>query len=70
MAIQIEQKFPRCQRCGRMIHLRADRIDATGLAGEHVVLCSEICRSEYEQRFGLSEQGEWRSPAGATTVRQ
>jgi hypothetical protein len=53
-----------------MIHLRADRIEATGLAGEHLVLCSEICRSEYEERFGLSERGEWRSPAAATTLRQ
>jgi hypothetical protein len=53
-----------------MIHLRADRIEATGMAGEHIVLCSEICRSEYEQLFGLSERGEWRSPAAATATRQ
>lgn len=53
-----------------MIHLRADRIEATGMAGERVVLCSEICRSEYAELFGLAERGEWRNPADATATRQ
>jgi len=61
MPIQIEQKFPRCKRCGRMIHLRAERIEATGMSGDRVVLCSEICRTEYEHIFGLQDRGEWRT---------
>lgn len=69
MAIQIEQKFPRCSRCGRMIHLRGDRIEAVGLAGDRIVLCSEICRTEYEELYGLSERGGWRSPSGAGVAR-
>jgi hypothetical protein len=52
-----------------MIHLRAERIEAIGLAGEQVVLCSEICRTEYDDRFGLSDQGEWRAASVATAKR-
>jgi hypothetical protein len=53
-----------------MIHLRADRIEAIGTGGERVVLCSEICRSEYVQLYGLSDQGEWRSPAAVTPAQR
>jgi hypothetical protein len=53
-----------------MIHLQADRIEAAGMAGENIVFCSEICRSEYQELFGLSDRGEWRSPAAATPTRQ
>lgn len=60
MAIQIEQRFPRCQRCGRMIHLRAQRIETISRDGARVSLCSAICRDEYQKLFGLSEAGEWR----------
>ena len=52
-----------------MIHLRADRIEATGLAGERVVLCSEICQTEYEQLFGLSDRGAWRAASASTATR-
>jgi hypothetical protein len=69
MAIQIEQKFPRCRRCGRMIHLRGDRIEAVGLAGERVVLCSEICRTEYEELHGLSDRGGWRASSDVRLTR-
>jgi hypothetical protein len=69
MPIQIEQKFPRCKRCGRMIHLRGDRIEAVGLAGERIVLCSETCRTEYEQLYGLSQRGHWRASPDAGVAR-
>lgn len=52
-----------------MIHLRGDRIEAVGLAGDRIVLCSEICRTEYEELYGLSERGGWRSPSGAGVAR-
>jgi hypothetical protein len=57
MAIQIEQKFPRCGRCGKMMHFRAERIVATGRDGASIVLCSELCRDEYAALFGLAEPG-------------
>jgi hypothetical protein len=44
MAIQIEQKFPRCRRCGRMIHFRAERIEAVDHDGTTIVLCSGVRR--------------------------
>ncbi len=59
MAIQIEQKFPRCQRCGKMIHFRAERIVVPDNSGTRVVLCSEICRDEYDALFGLAGKGRW-----------
>ena len=59
--IQIEQTFPRCRRCGKMIHLRGERIEATGLDGASLVFCSEICRDEYAELFGLGDPGGWRS---------
>jgi hypothetical protein len=60
MAIQIEQKFPRCRRCGRMIHFRAERIEAVDHDGATIVLCSDICRDEYAALFGLADAGERR----------
>jgi hypothetical protein len=60
MAIQIEQKFPRCRRCGKMIHFRAERIEATGTDGATVVLCSDVCRDEYAALFGLADPGRRR----------
>jgi hypothetical protein len=71
MAVQIEQKFPRCRRCGRMIHLRGERIRATGRDGAAVVFCSEICRDEYEALFGLADRGRWEAAAavGARRLR-
>jgi hypothetical protein len=59
VAIQITQTFPRCRRCGKMIHLRGRRIRAIGVDGAPVVLCSEICRDEYAERNGLNDRGEW-----------
>jgi hypothetical protein len=53
-----------------MIHLNAERIEATGMSGERVVLCSEICRTDYEQIFGLQERGDWRQASAATAARR
>jgi N-methylhydantoinase A len=45
MAIQIEQKLPRCFRCGKLVHARdADRVESGGL-----LFCSTICRYEHEE---------------------
>jgi hypothetical protein len=63
MTIQIEQKFPRCQRCGRMIHFEAARIEATSSQGRTVVFCSEECQGEYAELFGLAAPGTWASRA-------
>jgi hypothetical protein len=66
MPVQIEQRFPRCQRCGRMIALNGPRIEALAADGKQIVFCSEICRDEYEALVGLLDRGAWRSkgPAG------
>jgi hypothetical protein len=58
--IQIEQKFPRCNRCGKMIHFRASRIEAEASDAKVVVFCSEICRDEYADLFTLASAGTWR----------
>ena len=45
MAIQIEQKLPRCLRCGKLVHVRdAERVESHGL-----LFCSKICRDEYAE---------------------
>jgi hypothetical protein len=47
MAIQIEQRMPRCLRCGKLVHERDERriIDADGR-----LFCSEICCDEHRER--------------------
>lgn len=45
MPIQIEQKLPRCRRCGKLVHVRdAERVESGGL-----LFCSNICRDEYAE---------------------
>jgi hypothetical protein len=61
LAIQIEQKFPRCQRCGKLIHFRAERIEADDLSGNHIVFCTQICYDEFEARFGIGVPGVLRT---------
>lgn len=61
LAIQIEQKFPRCQRCGKLIHFRAERIEADDVSGKHIVFCTQICYDEFEARFGIGQPGVWRT---------
>jgi hypothetical protein len=56
MTIQIEQKFPRCQRCGKMIHFRAEHLQGVDRDGKKVVLCSEICAREYADLINRSDQ--------------
>ncbi|HEV8633022.1 MAG TPA: hypothetical protein VG370_02105 [Chloroflexota bacterium] len=52
MPIQIDQKFPRCQLCGKIIPLRAERIEL-GLPGARPIgFCSLWCRDEYAARSG------------------
>jgi hypothetical protein len=70
MTIQIEQKFPRCQRCGKMIHFEARRLEGTSRDGRTVVFCSDICHDEFAEVFGLATLGSWatrttRRPKGA-----
>lgn len=56
MTIQIEQKFPRCQRCGKMIHFRAEHFGAVDRDGKKVVLCSEVCAREYADLISGADQ--------------
>ncbi len=58
MAIQVKQEFPHCERCGIMLHERQRRIEATGERGA-IVYCSEICRDEYLEIYGLTDPGQW-----------
>jgi hypothetical protein len=50
MPIQISQKFPRCALCGKIIPLRAERIELTIAAEKPVRFCSVWCRDEYTRR--------------------
>jgi hypothetical protein len=50
MPIQIDQKFPRCQLCGKIIPLRAERIEVPGTGSKPVRFCSVWCRDEYARR--------------------
>lgn len=50
MPIQIEQKFPRCQLCGKIIPLRAARIELARPDRPPVAFCSTWCRDEYAAR--------------------
>jgi hypothetical protein len=71
MVIQIEQTFPRCDRCGRMIHGEAARIETTSAEGRAVVFCSEICRNEFAELFQLESLGQWTTgKQGATRSRR
>jgi hypothetical protein len=43
MPIQIEQKMPRCARCGKLVHDRdLDRVESGG-----VLFCSTTCHDEF-----------------------
>ena len=53
MPIQIEQKFPRCQLCGKIIPLRAERIELARPGRPALAFCSQWCRDEHAAR----EQG-------------
>ena len=65
--IQIEQRVPRCARCGRTVHPRAKRLEAKGTGRRRVLLCSELCREEYEELH--PEQAlEWVRVDGAAGV--
>lgn len=54
MPIQINQKFPRCQLCGKLIPLRAEPRRITLADGKVVSFCSEECRQDYQQRLETS----------------
>ena len=44
--IQIEQRVPRCARCGKMINLRGRFFELESAGRARVLVCSEICRDE------------------------
>ena len=58
MAIQIEQRFPKCDRCGVMLHVSTQRLVALEGATTRQ-FCSELCRDEYAALTPLTTQGEW-----------
>lgn len=49
MPIQINQKFPRCQLCGKLIPLRAEPRSVTLPGGKSLSFCSQVCRQEYQE---------------------
>lgn len=65
VTIQIEQTFPHCERCGRMLHWRMPRFAAVTAAGAAVALCSERCRDEYERLDGTLRSSDWVEGANA-----
>jgi hypothetical protein len=44
--IQIEQRVPRCMRCGKMVNLRGHHFELAGPDGSRALACSEICCRE------------------------
>ena len=67
--VRIEQVFPRCARCGKLINLHAPRIVIADGGRRQLMLCSEICRDEYVELHGLNDRGEWRqSETGTETT--
>jgi hypothetical protein len=50
MAIQIEQKFARCRLCGKIIPLRAARIELANAGPKDGAFCSTWCRDEFIRR--------------------
>jgi hypothetical protein len=61
--MRIDQVFPRCARCGRMIWTDVPRIEIRGERRKVTTLCSELCRDEYVELYGLEDRGAWRTPA-------
>jgi hypothetical protein len=58
MPIQIDQRFPRCQLCGKIIPLRAERIELARAGQRPIGFCSAWCRDEYaarQHRSGVAE---------------
>jgi hypothetical protein len=48
--IQINQKYARCALCGKIIPLRAERIELRGAGPKPLPFCSGWCRDEYQAR--------------------
>jgi hypothetical protein len=69
VTIQIQQTFPHCTRCGIMRHHSQPRIDALDADGKRVLFCTELCRDEYAELFGLSDRGAW-AEGGAVRTRR
>jgi hypothetical protein len=59
MPIQINQEFPHCARCGIMLHHSQGRFAAENTGGGRVVLCTDLCRTEYAELVGLAAQARW-----------
>jgi hypothetical protein len=59
MPIQIQQEFPHCARCGIMLHHSQGRFAAESSGGGGVVLCTELCRTEYADLFGMRSEARW-----------
>jgi hypothetical protein len=68
VTIQIEQTFPHCERCGKMLHWRMPRIAAQTSEGETIAFCSELCQKEHEARTAPVAGAQWHegstAPAG------
>ena len=52
--IQIDQRVPRCDRCGKMINVRGAHLAAVGSDGGRLLFCSGICQDEFTTLFGRS----------------
>lgn len=52
-----------------MIYTAAPRIEIPGPGRKVTTLCSELCRGEYVELYGLDDGGSWRTPTVATEAR-
>ncbi len=58
MPIQINQKYPRCQLCGKLIPLRAPPRRVTLGDGKVVSFCSDRCLQDFQQRLAAAPRQE------------
>jgi len=52
-----------------MLYTDARRIEIPGPRRKVTTLCSELCRDEYVELYGLDDGGRWRTPTVATETR-
>jgi IclR family acetate operon transcriptional repressor len=60
--VRIDQVFPRCARCGKMLHEQAARIELPTGGRRPLPLCSSVCEEEYLELHGIAERGTWVRP--------
>jgi GntR family transcriptional repressor for pyruvate dehydrogenase complex len=61
--IQIEQRVPRCARCGKMINVRGMHVEAEE-DGKRLLFCSELCQDEFGRLVDEADSVQTPAPSG------